>query len=101
MWLSAPDPSTNQNIASDRHHGGTGSWVFQESHFVEWSSKSDTPLLWIHGKRAPLCSLQLPVLTNSNHHSRCGKECPLVRRHLSVQSSSNLYCQLAPQLSKI
>ncbi|KAH9022814.1 hypothetical protein EDB84DRAFT_1580563 [Lactarius hengduanensis] len=49
-WLSPPDPSANQNIASTTQHEGTATWFFQGSIFTEWKSKSTTSLLWIHGK---------------------------------------------------
>ncbi|KAH9016025.1 hypothetical protein EDB85DRAFT_2280101 [Lactarius pseudohatsudake] len=59
-WLSPPDPSTNQNIASTTQHEGTATWFFQGSIFVGWKSKSTTSLLWIHGKpgsgKSILCS---------------------------------------------
>ena len=59
-WLSPPDPSTNQHIAYNAQHQGTATWFFEEDIFTEWKSKSTAPLLWIHGKRALLCSLSLP-----------------------------------------
>jgi hypothetical protein len=48
-WLSAPDPSTNHNIACGTRHKKTATWFFQGSIFQEW--KSTGSLLWIHGKR--------------------------------------------------
>ena len=48
-WVSPPDPSTNQNIACDIHHGGAAEWFFQGSIFAEWRSTGS--LLWIYGKR--------------------------------------------------
>ena len=54
-WLSPPDPSTNHNIASNAHHEGTATWFFEGSIYRDWkSTTSSEPLLWIHGKRAPL-----------------------------------------------
>jgi len=47
-WLSPPDPSTNQNIASKVHHNGTSKWFFQGSIYNQW--KSTESLLCIHGK---------------------------------------------------
>ncbi|KAH9166005.1 ankyrin repeat-containing domain protein, partial [Lactarius sanguifluus] len=49
-WLSPPDPSTNQNIASTIQHEGTATWFFRGSIFMEWKSKATTSLLWVHGK---------------------------------------------------
>ncbi|KAH9008801.1 hypothetical protein EDB84DRAFT_1584341 [Lactarius hengduanensis] len=54
-WMSPPDPSTNQNIASAAQHEGTTTWFFKGSIFLEWKFKATTSLLWIHGKRAPFC----------------------------------------------
>ena len=59
-WLSPPDPSTNQNTASKAQHQGTTTWFFEGNISLEWKSKSTAPLLWIHGKRTPLCSLPPP-----------------------------------------
>ncbi|KAN0130231.1 hypothetical protein V8E53_011988 [Lactarius tabidus] len=57
-WVTPPDPSTNQNIACDLHHGGTAEWFSQGSIFTEW--KSAGSLLWIYGKpgsgKSILCS---------------------------------------------
>ena len=55
-WLSPPDPSVNHNIASNAQQQGTATWFFEEDIFTEWKSNLTGPLLWIHGKRAPLCS---------------------------------------------
>ena len=57
VWLSPPDPSTNHRFLSGRQHQGTGMWLFEGDEYMEWKSKSTASLLWIHGKRAPLCSL--------------------------------------------
>ncbi|KAI9435615.1 hypothetical protein BJY52DRAFT_1218172 [Lactarius psammicola] len=60
VWLSPPDPSTNQNIACSTQHEGTATWFFQGSIYMQWKSKSTTSLLWIHGKpgsgKSVLCS---------------------------------------------
>jgi hypothetical protein len=48
-WLSAPDPSTNHNVARGVHHEGTATWFFQGGIFKEW--KLNPSLLWIYGKR--------------------------------------------------
>jgi len=49
VWLSAPDPWTNHNIARNAHHSGTAKWFTQGDIFGEW--KSTGGLLWIHGLR--------------------------------------------------
>ena len=59
-WLSPPDPSTNQHIAHNAQHQGTATWFFEGDIFTEWKSKSTASLLWIYGKRVPLCSLSPP-----------------------------------------
>jgi hypothetical protein len=51
-WLSPPDPSTNHNIACDTHLKKMATWFIEGSIFREWISTA--PLLWIHGKRAPV-----------------------------------------------
>ena len=100
-WLSPPDPSINHNIASNAQHQGTATWFFEGDIFTEWKSKSTGPLLWIYGKRAPMCFLSPPKLTASNYHSRFGEERALVCYHLSCSPPRNLHRQLALQSSKI
>jgi hypothetical protein len=65
-WLSAPDPSTNHNIACDTHHKKPASWFSQGTIFQEW--KSTGSFLWVHGKRLPR---PLPNLTSSDITSFC------------------------------
>ena len=60
-WLSPPDPSTNQNNASHAQHQGTAAWFFEGNIATGWKSKSTSPFLWVHGKRAPFCSLSPPI----------------------------------------
>jgi hypothetical protein len=87
-WLSPPDPSTNQNIACSAQHEGTETWFLQGSIFMEWRSKSTTSLLWIHGKRAPLCSFtSSQILITSNHCSGFREEHPMVCYYLSASPS--------------
>ncbi|KAH9166811.1 hypothetical protein EDB89DRAFT_2101116, partial [Lactarius sanguifluus] len=66
-WLSPPDPSTNQNIASTTQHEGTATWFFRGSIFMEWKSKATTSLLWVHGKpgsgKSILCSAIIQDIT--------------------------------------
>jgi hypothetical protein len=52
-WLSAPDPSTNHNIACNAHHKGTATWFFEGRTYKGWKSTSSDSVLWIHGKRMP------------------------------------------------
>ncbi|KAH9016028.1 hypothetical protein EDB85DRAFT_773062 [Lactarius pseudohatsudake] len=81
-WLSPPDPSTNQNIASTAQHEGTATWFFKGSIFIEWKSKSTASLLWIHGKRAPFSPFAFSqILIVSNHCSGLREEHPLLRNH--------------------
>ena len=58
--LSPANPSINQRIASKAQHQGTATWLFEGDMYTEWKSKSTASLLWIHGKRAPFCSLSRP-----------------------------------------
>ncbi|KAH9955431.1 ankyrin repeat-containing domain protein, partial [Russula dissimulans] len=51
-WLSAPDPSTNHNIACRAHHSGTAKWFTESRTFKEW--KSAGSIIWL-GKSV-LCS---------------------------------------------
>lgn len=49
-WLSASDPSTNQNIARAKRHDGTGLWLINCEKFSLWKSNSGC-VLWINGIR--------------------------------------------------
>ncbi|KAH9022696.1 hypothetical protein EDB85DRAFT_1895136 [Lactarius pseudohatsudake] len=66
-WLSPPDPSTNQNIASTIQHEGTATWFFRGSIFMEWKTKATASLLWVHGKpgsgKSILCSAIIQDIT--------------------------------------
>ena len=83
-WLSPPDPSTNQNIASHSHDGGTAAWFFEGNTFMEWKFSPTPSLLWIHGKRVPSSFLSSQILIASNYYSGFGEEHPLVCYHLSA-----------------
>lgn len=48
-WLSPPDPSTNYNAASARHHDGTGSWFMKSEDFLTWRTTSGPSALWLYG----------------------------------------------------
>jgi hypothetical protein len=86
QWLSAPDPSTNHNIARGVHHEGTAAWFFHSDIFEEWRSSSS--LLWIYGKR----ELLFPATFHSTDPCLCswiGKERPLVCDSSAVGVSIN------------
>ena len=99
-WLSPPDTSTNQNIASDAQHKGSATWFFEGNTCMEWKSKPTTSLLWIHGKRMPFSFVSYQILISSKRYSGFGEEHPMVCDHLSGSPPRNLSCQLAPQSSK-
>jgi hypothetical protein len=81
-WLSAPDPSTNHNIACDTHHKKTATWFFQGSIFQEW--KSTGSLLWVHGKRLPRPLSNLTPSDSILYCSWVGQKRYLVRGFLMV-----------------
>ncbi|SPJ83699.1 related to ankyrin repeat [Fusarium torulosum] len=47
-WLSAPDCSTNVNLARKQRHKGTGTWLLDSPAFQEWESGSRQHL-WLYG----------------------------------------------------
>lgn len=47
-WLSAPDPSTNYNVAQEQRRKGTGSWFLQGQLFQEWN-RNRHACTWLHG----------------------------------------------------
>jgi len=59
-WFSPPDPSTNHNIAHRAQHEGTAMWFLECEIYKKW--KSNTSLLWVHGKRA-----FLPLAFSASH----------------------------------
>ena len=54
-WQSPSDPSTNHNSACNLQYDGTAEWFFAGNIFEEW--KATGSLLWIHGKRTLLRTL--------------------------------------------
>ena len=80
-WVSPPDPSTNHNIATDIHHGGTAQWFFERSMFGQW--KSTGSLLWIYGKRTFIQLFNNRLLITLYVFSGIGKDNPLVNHHSS------------------
>ncbi|KPA37290.1 hypothetical protein FLAG1_09900 [Fusarium langsethiae] len=47
-WLSPPDCSTNANLARERRHPGTGTWLLNSPAFQEWKLGSRQHL-WLYG----------------------------------------------------
>ncbi|KAL6362155.1 hypothetical protein LRP88_04231 [Fusarium phalaenopsidis] len=47
-WLSPPDYSTNANLARERRHAGTGTWLLESTTFQEWKLGSRQHL-WLYG----------------------------------------------------
>ncbi|KAK2469654.1 hypothetical protein H9L39_18469 [Fusarium oxysporum f. sp. albedinis] len=47
-WLSPPDCSTNANLARERRHPGTGTWLLNSPAFQEWELGSRQHL-WLYG----------------------------------------------------
>ncbi|THW92622.1 Pfs, NACHT and ankyrin domain protein [Aureobasidium pullulans] len=47
-WLSAPDPSTNYNVAQEQRRKGTGYWFLQGQLFQEWN-RNRHACTWLHG----------------------------------------------------
>ncbi|KAL0929878.1 pfs domain-containing protein [Colletotrichum truncatum] len=47
-WLSAPDPSTNDNKAFKQRHENTGQWLVDSEKYSKWK-KTPNSSLWLHG----------------------------------------------------
>ena len=98
-WVTPPDPSTNHNIATDIHHGGSAEWFSEGSIFAEW--KSTGSLLWIYGKRMLFPLFPDRPLTAVYVLSWLWKEHPLVRRRsASTHGSKRLLYPLVLRSSK-
>ena len=48
-WLSDVDPSTQYNLARQKHEPGTGEWLVNTTEFQTWQ-ESPSSLLWLHGQ---------------------------------------------------
>ncbi|KAG6915252.1 hypothetical protein DXG01_012467 [Tephrocybe rancida] len=48
-WLNASDYGSDFRSAIDRHYNGTCEWILQKPSFVQWTSSTSTPTLFIHG----------------------------------------------------
>ena len=47
-WLSAPDPSVNQNAASKKCQKDTGRWLLANPAYLDWRDRPDS-FLWLQG----------------------------------------------------
>ena len=89
-WVTAPDPSTNHNIACGIKHDGTAQWFFRGRIFSEW--KSTGSLLWIYGKRNFSLLVPDPLLMIIRILSGLWEEHPLVSHPSVLYSKTNLRC---------
>ena len=89
-WVTAPDPSTNHNIAHGIQHDGTAQWFFRGGIFSEW--KSTGSLLWIYGKRMFSLLVPDPLLMIIRILSGLWEEHTLVSHPLVLYSKTNLRC---------
>ncbi|KAG6914859.1 hypothetical protein DXG01_014919, partial [Tephrocybe rancida] len=48
-WLNAPDYVSDFRVAINRYYGGTCEWILQKPSFVQWTSSTSTPTLFIRG----------------------------------------------------
>jgi hypothetical protein len=50
LWLSAPDPSSNQNDARKKRQPTTGAWFIDGKKFKQWKHNVNS-FIWLHGIR--------------------------------------------------
>ena len=66
MWLSAPDPSVNQNAASKKCQKDTGGWLLADPAYLDWRDRPDS-FLWLQGSagcgKTILCSTVINDMT--------------------------------------
>ena len=66
MWLSAPDPSVNQNAASKKCQKDTGGWLLGDPVYLDWRDRPDS-FLWLQGfagcGKTILCSTVINDMT--------------------------------------
>ncbi|EXF74490.1 pfs domain-containing protein [Colletotrichum fioriniae PJ7] len=66
-WLSAPDPSIDQNKATNLHHSGTCQWFLESPKYLQWKTESRSAM-WLHG--LPGCGktiLSSRIITDLQH----------------------------------
>ena len=69
-WLSAPNPSTNQNFVSKARRSGTATWFFESNALADW--KATGSFLWIHGKRMSPNHQRVPRSNDNTFDSKAG-----------------------------
>jgi hypothetical protein len=52
-WLSAPDPSSNQENAHDKRQDSAGAWLIEGQEFSDWKTDPSSFLV-IYGNRTSL-----------------------------------------------
>lgn len=66
MWLSAPDPSVNQNAASKKCQKDTGGWLLTDPAYLDWRDRPNS-FLWLQGfagcGKTVLCSTVINDMT--------------------------------------
>jgi NACHT domain len=63
-WIRSTDPSTNHNMACDKHEPLTGNWLLQSAEFRKWV-KEERHFLWLHG--IPGCGKTVLLSTVVEH----------------------------------
>jgi hypothetical protein len=76
-WLSPPaNESDKHALLIEKHHAGTGAWLYETDEFKAWESRSDDgsaaasppgeqiQTLWLHGKRRCLLSFWCLIKAN-------------------------------------
>ncbi|KAG6914858.1 hypothetical protein DXG01_014918 [Tephrocybe rancida] len=48
-WLNAPDYGSDFRVAIDIYYGGTCEWILKKPSFIQWTSSTSIPTLFIHG----------------------------------------------------
>ncbi|KAF3933589.1 hypothetical protein ABW19_dt0205561 [Dactylella cylindrospora] len=65
-WLSAPDPSTNQKIALQKRHKGSGRWFLNSEEFFAWKLERNS-FLWIPGNMGSGKTVLSSIIIDSLH----------------------------------
>ncbi|EXA53719.1 hypothetical protein FOVG_01436 [Fusarium oxysporum f. sp. pisi HDV247] len=98
-WLSPPDCSTNANLARERRHPGTGSWLLNSPAFQEWKLGSRQHL-WLYGLAG--CGKTILSTTILDHLLQIDTHTTLAFffdfRDPRKQKLEDLLCSLAVQL---
>lgn len=72
-WLCAPDATVDYYAAYAKKYPGTGTWLFKNSEFLDWSTKENS-IVWLRGfagsGKSVLCSTAIEFVSRQQEYGR-------------------------------